>query len=143
VKFYVIRHGDYAASDPEQSLTPKGILDMRRTAFLLKEKGACGVEIWHSPKKRAFQSACILQESLGSLVLKEKEALNPDSDPQEIVNDFEGCGEDRIIVSHLPLIPRMLAKIFLDRVFEPSAFPTSSVALIERDASGWKGVHIF
>lgn len=143
MKFYVIRHGDYAASDAEQALTLKGIADMRRTAFLLKEKGASGVEIWHSPKKRAFQSARILQEILGSFVLKEKEALNPDSNPKDILNDLEGCRDDRIIVSHLPLIPRMLAKIFPDQVFEPSKFPTASVTFVEHDTSGWKGAYIF
>ena len=134
---YVIRHGDYRQDDPEQGLSRKGIEDIRQIASQLKDRGAAAAEIWHSPKKRAAESACIIQAVLGVSALKEKEGLVPDADPEPVLAELGARDGNCILVSHLPLIPRMVSVMFPTREIASSEFPTASAVILERESSGW------
>lgn len=143
MKVYLVRHGDYVASCSDHPLSEKGVDEMCRAAFFLKEQGITDAEIWCSPKTRAVQSAQIISKILGIKIVKEKEELKPDAVPQQILNAIEGCCQDRIFVSHLPLIPRILTRIFPDQVFAAASFPTASVVVLDRTESGWVSLGVF
>jgi broad specificity phosphatase PhoE len=68
MELYLIQHGEAKSKqeDPERPLTAKGAENIKKTASFFKQLPKRLDLIWHSGKKRAEQTAEILDETLGT-----------------------------------------------------------------------------
>lgn len=138
MKMYLMRHGDYASSDLSKALTRKGMEDVRHMAEHLKDLKADIQMIWHSPTRRAQETAQILGEVIECEAFREMEELTPNAIPRRILQEINSSDRDTAVISHLPLIPRLLSELFPDDgISISSVFPTAAVAVIECQENQW------
>jgi len=140
MKLYIVRHGDYDTTDILQRLNQKGTQDIQRVADYLRDQGVRVREIWHSPKRRAAESAEIFQTALQCAVIKEKDSASPNAVPDAVMEDLAAQDEDILIVSHLPFIPRLLTEFMMQAEEESPRFPTAAVAVLERTGGQWRQI---
>jgi phosphohistidine phosphatase len=111
MKLYIVQHGISLSEevDPDKSLSPDGEEQSRKIAEFLKEKSVHVDTIWHSPKKRAVQTAHILSETVASPEIRERKDLNP-LDPvgpvRELIKPLE---KNLMIVGHLPFLQKLVS----------------------------------
>jgi phosphohistidine phosphatase len=111
MKLYIVQHGISLSEevDPEKSLSPEGEEQSRKIAEFLKEKSVQFDAIWHSPKKRAVQTAHILSETAASPEIQERKDLNP-LDPVGPVRELiEPLKKNLMIVGHLPFLQKLVS----------------------------------
>ncbi len=110
MNIYLIRHGQALteAEDPERSLSNDGIEEVRKTAQYLEDEGLRTNLIYHSPKKRAEQTALILAEHLRPADgIKKAGGLLPLDEPEPWKERLDGADEDTMVVGHLPNLDRL------------------------------------
>lgn len=107
MKLILVRHGQALDGlvDDNRVLTEIGIRQIEYISKILVQKKLNIKTIYHSEKKRALQTAKILQGQFApqasTVVLKE---LLPNSRPVEFVNYAMGLSNDSLVVGHLPHI---------------------------------------
>lgn len=109
MKLYLVQHGLSQSKevDPERPLSPEGEVESRLTADFLKEKNIRISRIWHSPKKRAVQTARIMAERLSSPEIQERNDLNPLDPVGSYVEEIALSDRDLMIVGHLPFLQKL------------------------------------
>lgn len=113
---YLIRHGEAKteSEDPERGLTEKGGRHALRMGEFLAFMGTHLDEVIHSPKKRAFETARAIVESIHPVNgIREGEGLTPNDDPLNWVTEINGMTGDTAIVGHLPFLDRLLGLLVL------------------------------
>jgi phosphohistidine phosphatase len=121
--FYIVQHGLSLPKnqDPEKSLSPEGVIEVRRIALLARDHGVEVMQIQHSGKKRAAQTADILADVLAPpRGVQETTGINPMDDVTAFAPrvDFSA---DIMLVSHLPFLERLTSYLITGRV-EPVVF---------------------
>ncbi len=113
MKLYVVQHGLSLSEDldPEKSLSLDGEEQSRIIAEFLKEKSVQVDALWHSPKKRAVQTAHILSESLASPEIQERKDLNPLDPVGPVREEIELLGKNLMIVGHLPFLQKLVSLV--------------------------------
>jgi phosphohistidine phosphatase len=142
MRVYIVRHGEAgsAASDELRALTPKGRADVSKLAETLARKGVHVAEVWHSPLRRAAETARILVDAgrIGSDV-QERDGLLPEDDPAEIVEALELMYDDVCIVGHMPFVSSLVSMLVAGRAQSIVRFETATMACLEREALGaWR-----
>lgn len=109
MKLYIVQHGLSLSGevDPEKSLSPEGEAESRKIAAFLKEKNIRVGLIWHSPKKRAAQTARIMADTISCPETQEREDLNPLDPVGSFPKEIEALNIDLMIVGHLPFVQRL------------------------------------
>lgn len=133
----LVRHGEAldATEDPARPLSPTGIAQVDRMARFLRDTFQVDVhEFWHSPKKRAEQTAQILKNTLyPSAGLTARVDLQPSSEVSSVLDDIEKTTVNVMIVGHLPHLAHLTAALL---VGDPSkvfvAWPPAGVVLLTR-----------
>lgn len=140
MKIYLVQHGLSLPEevDPEKALSPKGREQSRKMAEFLKEKNIRVDCIWHSPKKRAIQTAHIMAEILPCPVTQERKNLNPLDPVGNLPKEIEPLNKDLMIVGHLPFVQK-LASLLLSGAEDKELISVrnSGVICLERTDS-WK-----
>jgi len=134
---YLVRHAHASdgPSDPERPLSPKGKRQVSRICNALKGKSLINPSlVWHSPYRRAKETADHLVEGLGlSVPVKTVEGITPFDTPSTIFDPIEQSGENLMVVGHEPHMSG-LASLLLSG--DPSAgyvvFPKSSILNLTR-----------
>lgn len=115
MRLYLVRHGEAKSGfdDPEKGLTDKGIEDVRKIAAFLKKMKLQSSLLWHSPKKRAIQTAGIIADIIGKdNKIEVRESLLPEADIEHIKDEIKYSDEDSIIiVGHLPHLSRLASDL--------------------------------
>lgn len=131
MKLYLVRHGEAVSEDisakggslprrqadasggnPERPLTEKGRLDVEKVALFLKKAGVEVALIWHSTKKRAHQTAQIMEKVLGAKKgISQKDNLKPNDSPEEIIKEIKGLSNSLMVVGHLPFLAKLASKL--------------------------------
>jgi phosphohistidine phosphatase len=142
MRVYIVRHGEAgsAASDGLRPLTTKGRADVTKLAEALAHKRVYVAEVWHSPLKRAVETAQILVEvgRIGSDV-QERDGLLPEDDPTEIIEALELMHDDVCIVGHMPFVSYLVSLLVAGRAQSHVQFETATMACLEREALGaWR-----
>ena len=138
MKLYLVRHGEayLETVDPLRPLTDKGISETQRVANSLKQAHINIDLIVHSGKKRAQQTAEILKNALNpqcEILAKDHLAPNDDIDP--IYQDINQHNKVVMIVSHLPYLAKLVARLIAKSEDPPVVqFKESSVAILEQQA---------
>ena len=136
--FIIMRHGiaeDYnAKGDRYRSLTAAGKMGVKKVSAMLKEQcDALGLNlhrVLHSPYLRTTQTAEILSENIANqndqtIKVEPSEPLISGAKVQSVIN---GCpeskpGEITVLITHQPLISRLLAELVLGDASAASEFP--------------------
>jgi phosphohistidine phosphatase len=134
MKLYLVRHGEALAEDidPTRPLSEKGKKEVLKIASFLKEKNIKIPLIWHSPKKRAEQSAELIAGEIGCLKMIPKNNLVPNGSAEVTSAEIKQTDLDLMIVSHLPLLAEV-ASLLLGAKKEDSLinFSAGSLAVLE------------
>jgi phosphohistidine phosphatase len=102
---YLVQHAESLSKeeDPTQSLSEKGIENIKKVANYVAELDIKVHQIFHSEKLRAMQTAQILSDFMKTEKgVSETDGLSPMDDPQIWFERLHGMKEDIILVGHLP-----------------------------------------
>jgi len=98
------------AMNPERPLTEKGRSDVEKVANFLKRAGVGVSHIWHSSKRRAKETAGIMEESLRpNGGISQIDNLKPNDLPENIMEEIGEVSDDLMIVGHLPHLANLVA----------------------------------
>ena len=138
MRLYLVQHADAvdASVDPERPLSPKGGRDARTLAEACARYRLQAVEVIHSGKARARETAETLAEAL-NLPVKAEAGLDP-LDPVEPFARECAARRSTIVVGHLPFLERLAAKLLTGREDPPVlAFQRGGMTCLERRADAW------
>ncbi len=109
MKLYCVRHGEAEGPEVEgRPLTPNGVAEIEREAAQLACIGVAPVQLWHSPKTRAVQTATIFAKALNAPQMTVCEhLLDSEQDTAPMHELISTWHEDTMLVSHLPFIAKL------------------------------------
>lgn len=141
---YIVRHGLAVPKDenPDCPLSDTGRRDVARMASFLARTRPAISRIIHSGKTRAAQTALIYAETLGPgrLVEEALDGLKPGDPTEPVFRAAEQWTEDTMVVSHLPLVGKLVARFVTGNEDESVVhFQPGTVACLERgdNGGGW------
>lgn len=137
----LVQHGlaKSKEEDPDRSLNEKGILETRKTAAWLGTQSMDIMQIRHSGKKRAAQTADIFaaQTSLGQGAV-EVPGLKPNDDVRGYSAQLQGPEGNIMIVGHLPFLDRLAGFLVTgDPERGIVRFVNSGIVCLERQQEQW------
>jgi phosphohistidine phosphatase len=133
MRLYLVQHGEAVAVsvDAEKTLSPKGLRDARALAGACARHRIEAVEVVHSGKARARQTAELLAEALG-LPVRPAAGLDPLDPVQPFATECLSR-HSTIVVGHLPFLERLAALLLAGREDPPVlAFQRGGMACLER-----------
>lgn len=143
MRLYIVQHGDAVQKDvdPNRPLSDRGRADIQRLTEWLSSHNVQIVQILHSGKDRARESAEILQPLLESpSQIHARDGLAPNDSPESFLRQLRGLKKDMLIVSHMPFVARTVSQALTgapDR--QLVEFVPGSVAGIEStDGASWR-----
>ena len=142
MKVCIVRHGSAeigADEDSQRSLTEKGRQQAQGAGRWLATLVADGVvandaKIFASPYLRARQTAEAIAEA-SSLTLSEFADITPHGKVERIVEKLIREEKDIILVSHLPLVGRLAAKLVDGQIYDQPWSP-AECWLLEGEVAG-------
>ncbi|MBE0483398.1 MAG: phosphohistidine phosphatase SixA [Bacterioplanes sp.] len=120
MRIAIIRHGaaHYGQDlDHTRPLTEQGQEQASRLAQWLANNGWQSAELVASPFLRAQQTAQAIAEAL-PLTRQTQSLLQPDGQPNEVIDWLVLRQTDRILVSHLPLVGRLASLLVDGQVYD-------------------------
>lgn len=139
---YLIRHAHAldGENDAARPLSPKGRKQIRSVARLLREAGVFEAgEIWHSPLRRAHETAGVLVKRLHCRArLKEVSGLKPDDAVDKIAEKLGDLRRPVAVVGHEPHLSA-LASLLVVGSAAPARFTLKKCAVLRLDrvSGGW------
>ena len=139
---YLIRHAHAldGENDAARPLSPKGQKQIRAVAKLLRDAGAFDAqEIWHSPLRRAHETAGVLVQRLGCRArLKEVTGLKPDDAVDVIAEKLGDLRRPVALVGHEPHLSA-LASLLVTGFASPVRLKMKKCAVLRLDrvGGGW------
>lgn len=123
-----MRHGEAADAwrDAERPLTSHGRAQATSTAQALLRLGAAPSVIWHSPYKRAAETAAIVAAILQRDTVVD-ERFTPDADPMVAGRALLAERQGVLVVAHLPILPSLVTVL----CGGPCSFTTAGVAHLD------------
>lgn len=113
MKLYLIQHGKALPKEanPDRPLSSAGITETRKTAETLGARDIAVDLIWHSPKKRAVQTAEIIAESIKCENVQERNDIKPLDPVENISFEITNAGKNIMIVGHLPFLQKLAGRL--------------------------------
>ena len=145
MQLYLVRHAEQVSEreDPAQPISAVGREAIDRVAHQLASSGCCRpVEIRHSIKLRAQQTAERLALQLGQVPLRKIDGLAPLDDVEPLADGLVDERNDLMLVGHLPHLNRLASLLVAgDADAGLFSFPTAAAACLQRqkqsDAGRW------
>jgi len=140
--FYLIRHAHAldGENDAARPLSPKGRKQIRTIAKILREAGAFEAgEIWHSPLRRAHETAVVLVQKLRCRArLKEVTGLKPADSIDLIAEKLGDLRHPVAVVGHEPHLSALASLLVVGSV-TPVRFKMKKCAVLRLDrvGGGW------
>lgn len=136
MKLYLMRHGEALSpeKDPERGLTENGKLRIEKLARHLNKNGATFSQAFHSPKKRARETAEIMVSIISPAAsLAVHKHIAPNDDPQLLISEINDWNKDTLIASHLPFVPNLMTSLTgQDAFLSNISFETGTLVCLER-----------
>ena len=139
---YLIRHAHAldGENDAARPLSPKGRKQIHSVAKLLRKAEAFEArEIWHSPLRRAHETASVLVQQLHRRVpIKEVAGLKPSDAIDTIAEKLGDLRRPVAVVGHEPHLSA-LASLLVTGSAEPIRFKMKKCAVLRLDrvGGGW------
>lgn len=132
MKLYLVRHGEAESSrkNPCCPLSEEGRREVNSVAAVLARKGVAVDRIECSTKERAMETADILAGALGiadKVVVRD--GLKPGDPVQIVLDELRDGNEDRMLVGHMPYMPKMLETL-LGSVKEAGKFVFTTATVV-------------
>jgi phosphohistidine phosphatase len=138
VEVYLVRHGEPTseAENPQRPLSARGRAEVRRVAAAAARLGLRPIEIRHSGKCRAAQTAEIFAEALG---LREAvvaaNGLAPNDDVRPVAAALAATSRSVMLVGHLPFLSRLASLLLVGDPDRPLVqFPMGGIVCLAREA---------
>ncbi len=136
---YLIRHAHALDGDDDAArpLSPKGRKQINKLGKFLKHADALEVgEIWHSPLRRAKETANLLAKRLApSAKLIEVAGLKPDDAADIILKKINRLDRPMAIVGHEPHLSTLASLLVAERA-APPCFTIKKCAILRLDCIG-------
>ncbi|MBI5691868.1 MAG: phosphohistidine phosphatase SixA [Verrucomicrobia bacterium] len=136
---YLFRHAhaEEGSRDALRPLSPKGLRQVRVMGQWLRDARAVeAAEIWHSPLRRAAETAALLSRRLRLKVpLVEVTGLKPQDDPEVILRRLKLTENPVALVGHDPHLSA-LASLLVAGAAHPPRFRLKKCAAMRLDLSG-------
>ena len=113
MRLYLVQHGDAMPKDldPDRPLSDQGRGDIRRLAEWLASQNIQLVQILHSGKARARETAEILRPLLKSPSrIYEGQGLAPNDSPENFLHQLKDANKDTLISGHMPFVARTVSQ---------------------------------
>lgn len=139
---YLIRHAHAldGENDAARPLSPKGRKQIRSVAKLLRKTEAFEArELWHSPLRRAHETAGVMVQQLRCRArLKEVSGLKPDDTADMIAEKLGDLRRPVAVVGHEPHLSA-LASLLVTGSASPVRFKMKKCAVLRLDrvGGGW------
>lgn len=139
---YLVRHGQARTQgdDADRTLTDHGQDEIETIARWAAGAGVEPAQIRHSGKRRAEQTATILQDRLSAdegVVVGA--GLSPNDDVRLMAETLASDQRTLMLVSHLPFLSRLISLLLLnDPDRELIDFPTGAMACLLRKDENWR-----
>lgn len=145
MRLYLVQHGDAVPKDvdPDRPLSDQGRSDIHRMAEWLSSHNVQFVQILHSGKTRARETAEILRPLLKSPgQFYESQGLAPNDSPEAFLHRLKDPKKDTLVAGHMPFVARTVSQALTGAPDRQLAdFLPGTVAGIERgDGASW---HLF
>lgn len=132
MKLYVMRHGEavtFVGSDRERPLTDHGRQQVEKVASQLLGTPLTGILV--SPYLRTRETAELMRKGMNLEVpLSVCDQLTPDSTVQQVLSIVPDDGQ-WLLVSHMPLVSRLVGLLTEDAPERGMAFSTAMVVELE------------
>ena len=112
---YLVQHAEAVSKDidPSRGLSEQGMDDIKRVSQYISGLDMNVHEIFHSGKKRAFQTAQVLATHLKiEDKIIETDGLSPMDEPETWFSKINDLNRNVMLVGHLPYMAK-LASLFL------------------------------
>jgi len=143
MRLYIVQHGDSVPKDidPDRPLSDRGRADIQRLTEWLSSHNVQVVQILHSGKTRAKETAEILRPLLKSPgLIYERQGLAPNDSPEAFLYQLGDPKKDTLVAGHMPFVARIVSQALTgapDR--QLVEFVPGSIAGIERsDGASWR-----
>ena len=140
MKLYLVQHGDALPKDvdPERGLSDKGKKDVTHMADLLARGHVQVNRIFHSGKKRAEQTALLLQNCLApGGEFAQVDGMAPLDPVNTLVTEIDAWQENTMLVGHLPFMAKIVSHLVTGNENSTLVnFQPGSVVCLERNESG-------
>lgn len=143
MRLYIVQHGDAVPKeiDPDRPLSDRGRADIQQLTEWLSSHNVQIVQILHSGKTRAKETAEICRPLLKvSSQIHECEGLAPNDSPEAFLLQLRDSKKDTLVASHMPFVARTVSQALTgapDR--QLVEFVPGSVAGIESgDGASWR-----
>jgi phosphohistidine phosphatase len=142
MRLYLVQHGEAVPEDvdPTRPLSAGGRSDVERVAAFLGRGGIRAMEVWHSGKRRAAQTAAILGAALApDRPPAARAGLNPNDPTEDAARELPTREQDVMLVGHLPFLGKLASRLVAGRDDAGVvAFRPGTVLCLERtDREGW------
>jgi phosphohistidine phosphatase len=139
---YLIRHAHAldGNNDAARPLSPKGLRQIRAMAKIMRESHAWEAgEIWHSPLRRAHETAAGLAKRLKCDVrLKEVTGLKPSDAVDAIAEKLGDLRHPVALVGHEPHLSALASLLVVGRAAPPRfTLKKCAVLRLDRVGGGW------
>jgi phosphohistidine phosphatase len=143
MRLYIVQHGDSVPKDidPDRPLSDRGRTDIQRLTEWLSSHNVQIVQILHSGKTRAKETAEIFRPLLKYPdEIYEGQGLAPNDSPEVFLYQLVDPKKDTLIAGHMPFVARTVSQALTgapDR--QLVEFVPGSIAGIERsDGASWR-----
>ncbi|HYU80722.1 MAG TPA: histidine phosphatase family protein [Vicinamibacterales bacterium] len=136
---FLVHHADAVPPDVDHTrpLSSIGVAQAERVAHGALERGAKPSLVWHSGKLRARQTAEICTRVLNPFApINAVRGLQPDDNPETIVNALAAEPSDVLIAGHMPFLPALLQR--LTAATGSVQFPPNGCVALERLGDTWE-----
>ena len=138
IKLYLMRHAHAVSEevDPERPLSERGRDQVRAMADFLRPRGDLVVErVWHSPLRRARQTADVFCDRLDiTATRREMDGLLPYDDHRGIARRLSGFGYPLLVVGHEPHLGRLTSMLVCGNVDQEIVdFRKGAMVCLERE----------
>ena len=137
MRLFIVQHGNALPKevDPERGLRESGKQDVANVAAFLT-RGNVQVEwIFHSGKKRAWETAELFRECLiGDGHFDERDGIAPLDPVVPVVKEIQNLSKDTMFVGHLPFVGKLVAHLITgNEDIGVVSFTPGTVVCLERD----------
>ncbi len=138
---YLVQHAESKPKqeDPDRSLTVHGAAAAAGMADWAAQAGVSVVEIRHSGKTRAEQTASILGERLSPQAgVRAVTGIDPLDDPAPWIAELQPQEEPLMLVGHLPFLSRLAGMLLAnDAERQVVKFENAGIVCLERTEGEW------
>ncbi len=139
MRLFIVRHGNALSkeADPQRGLSESGKEDVANVAAFLKRGNFQVERVFHSGKKRAWETAEMFRNCLtGNGLFDERDWLGPLDPVVPVVKKIQNLSKYTMFVGHLPFVGKLVSHLITgNEDIGVVSFTPGMVVCLERDGN--------